>query len=93
MSIKKSIAICAFLAIIFLSSVLSQDSDFEKRYSKYIRCKQTHSPSDEELELYSNKDSICRQKAKHALGKIAGDDFHGKINCVNHCIRNHKPMS
>lgn len=68
-----------------------QESDFEIRYGKYIRCKHTHKATDEELEIYNNADTICRQKAKHALGADAGDDFHNKVSCVNHCVRNHTP--
>uniref|UniRef100_A0A336MH99 CSON015354 protein n=1 Tax=Culicoides sonorensis TaxID=179676 RepID=A0A336MH99_CULSO len=84
-----------FTAVIILTVCLSyalgQESDFEKRYGKYIRCKLTHKATDEELEIYNNADTICRQKAKHAFGADAGDDFHNKVSCVNHCVRNHTP--
>lgn len=79
------------LAIVATVTTVSAESDFIKRYGKYIRCKQTHKPSEEELEIYSNTDTICRQKAKHAFGTNAGDDFHNRISCVNHCVRNHTP--
>lgn len=87
----KSMVTYLALIIAFVAFVQAADSDFERRYGKYIRCKMAHKPDEEELEIYGNVDTICRQKAKHAFGSDAGDDFHNKINCVNHCVRNHTP--
>lgn len=83
-------------ATIILSLCLShalgqEESDFERQYGKYIRCKRTHKPTDDELEIYVSLDTICRQKAKHAYGTNGGDDFNNKVSCVNHCVRNHTP--
>lgn len=79
------------IVILVVVAHVSAETDFERRYGKYIRCKQTHKPSDEELEIYINKDNICRQKARHAYGSDAGEGFYNKLNCVNHCVRNHTP--
>lgn len=86
------------LLVLFLIVVLAivmvhvtAEPDFERRYSTYIRCKQTHKATDDELEIYVTKENICRQKARHSHGGDGGEDFYKKLNCVNHCIRNHTP--